>query len=116
VPQGADADRQAQVCPEFFEGAVGLLGNGGPQFGLVSDVERLPLGGVAAGRHLARLVKALEERSNPLGGHSVLAGNGGEGHSALAIRQHPTTQIQRERGHGSTPATNDRRSLTKPLL
>jgi hypothetical protein len=104
-PQGADADLQPQVLPQFFEGAVGLLGDGGPERRPVADVERLPLGGVAAWGDLASLAEAFEEDPDPLGGDGVLAGDGGVGHPGLAVGQHAVAEVQGERGHEVTPVS-----------
>jgi hypothetical protein len=91
------------VGAEAGECAVGGGGHRRPQRDFVPGVERLASGSVAAGGDLAGLLEPAVEHADPLGRDGVLAGDGGERVSGLAIGQHTPPEVQRNGGHGEAP-------------
>jgi hypothetical protein len=82
------------VVAEFFQGSVGLFGDGGAEFGLMPDVEGAAAVDGRAGRDLGGLGESLEEGTDPLGGDGVLAGDRRIGQAGLAIGEHALTQVE----------------------
>src|SRR4029078_13651249 len=73
VPECADAHLEAEFRPQPFQGQVGLLGDGRPQFGLVTPVKWFLLDPRRPGGDLAAGLVAADELPHPLGAGGVLA-------------------------------------------
>ena len=102
VPQGSEADVEAEPGPQRFEGEVGLFGDGGPEFRFVAAVERRLLDAGRPGGDFAGGLEAADELAGPFGADGVFAAEAGEVEAGLEILEDALAQVEGVGSHGGS--------------